>query len=77
MISICNSYLLTNFEGWNERGETDEQEEQVEEELELIEEHHWDEGEDVVLLVLDSVRRVATRHRPPIHLQAPFLQQSI
>lgn len=33
-------------------GETDEEEEEVEEEFELVEEDHWDEGQQIILCVV-------------------------
>ena len=59
---------LTDFEGRNELGETNQEEEQVEEELELVEEHHWDEGYHVVLLIPDLVAWVPPRNSPTIHV---------
>ena len=64
---------LTDFERWNELGEADEKEEEVEEEFELIEEHHWDEGYHVVLLVSDLVAWIPPGDCPTVHVQRSFL----
>ncbi len=64
---------LTDFERRNELGEADEKEEEIEEEFELIEEHHWDEGYHVVLLVSNLVARIPPGDCPAVHVQRPFL----
>lgn len=64
---------LTNFERRNKLGERDHQEEQVEEELELIEEHNRDESYDIILLVLDLIGREASRESFSIHFQGTLL----
>jgi len=46
---------LTDLEGWDELGESDEEEVEVEEELELFVQDQGKEGCDVVLLVADGV----------------------
>ena len=46
----------SDFQEGNELREGDAEEEEVEEELELVDEHHGDERDDVVFLVVQSVR---------------------
>lgn len=41
--------------------EADQKEEQIEEELELVEEDHWDEGKEVVLCVVYFVVQMRFR----------------
>ena len=45
----------SDLEEWNELREGDAEEEEVEEELELVDQHHRDECDDVVLLVVQPV----------------------
>lgn len=49
---------LTDSKGGNKLRESDEEEIQVEEELELFVQHERKEGDDVVFLVSDEVRGV-------------------
>lgn len=65
---------LTNFEGRDELGEADDQEEQVEEELELVEEHHRNKRQYVVLRVGQLVRGKVVWDRLPLHVQVPLLK---
>jgi hypothetical protein len=62
-----------HFEGRDELGNGDQQEEQVKEELELVVEHDRDQRDGVVFRVLDLVRGVALRSGPPVHPNRPFL----
>lgn len=56
-------------------GETDEEEEEVEEELELVEEHHRDEGQQVILRVVELVTQVALGAVVfSVQVDRPFLQ---
>ncbi len=50
-----------HFQGWNELREADQKEEQIEEELELVEEDHWDKGKEVVLGVVYFVVQMRFR----------------
>lgn len=47
--------IITNFQLFNELRQSDNKEEEVEEELELIEKHNKDKCIDGVLLVSDDV----------------------
>ena len=54
--------------------EADEEEEEVEEELELVEEHHRDERDHVVLRVVQLVTQVTPRPvPPPAQIDPPLL----
>ena len=44
--------IPTDFKGWEELREANQEEEQVEKELELVVEHHWHEGNEVILRVV-------------------------
>lgn len=64
---------LTDFERWNKLRERNQQEEQIEEELKLIEEHNWDESYHIILLVLDLIGREASRESFSIHFKGTLL----
>lgn len=59
----------TDFEEGNELTDGDDQEEQVEEELELVDQHLWNESQEVVLLIVQPVRHKRRRHSCPFHIQ--------
>ena len=49
----------SDFQGRDQLRETDKEEEEVEEELELVEEDHRDEGQQIILRVVELVTQVA------------------
>ena len=53
----------TNSENLDELADSDEKEEQIEEEFKLVEEHDWNEGDDVVLCVGELVTGVGGARR--------------
>jgi hypothetical protein len=64
-----------HFEGRDQLGEADQQEEHVEEELKLVVQYYRDESQDVVLSVIDLVIHVSLRHIPsPIDVNRSFLK---
>ena len=65
--------IPTDFKGWEELREADQEKEQVEKELELVVEHHWHEGNEVILRVVDLIGRVPSWSALPIQLNAPLL----
>ena len=50
---------IADFQSWDELRERDKKEEQVVEELELVEQHDWDEGDQIVLVIIEFVSHVS------------------
>jgi type II secretory pathway component PulJ len=66
--------LLTDFQRWEKLREADQKEEEVEEKFELVEQDDRDEGQHVILHIDDLIAWKASRIRPAIHLDSPFLK---
>lgn len=66
---------LTHSQKRHKLRKSDEQEEQIEEELEFIVEHYWNEGEDWVFLVVHLVGKVVSRLRSAVEPQSSFLHE--
>jgi len=64
---------LTDFEGGHELTDGDHQEEEVVEELELVEQHNGDQGQHIVFLIVQAVRREAAGPGLPVHLDHSLL----
>ena len=56
---------------FDELGHGVDQEEHVEEELKLVVEHQWHEGEHVVLGVFDQIVLIVDRLHPAVHIDPP------
>jgi hypothetical protein len=74
MNSFHHQRILTNFKWREELREADEEEKEVEEEFELVEEDHGEEGEQVVLSVIDLVVNMPLGLvTPACHEEGPLL----
>jgi hypothetical protein len=57
-------------------GQGDQQEEHVEEELELIEQHDWNEGEDAVFLIVQLVTQIGSWLGPSMQPEGSLLLEN-
>jgi hypothetical protein len=68
----------SDFQGRDQLRETDEEEKEVEEELELVEEDHRDEGQQIILSVVEIVTQVALGTVAfSVQVDSPFLCLSV
>ena len=69
--------LLTNFELGYKLRETDQKEEKIEKEFELIEQNNWDESQNVVFLIFDTVIWISAWNCLSIHVKCTFLYRNV